>query len=454
MNVFSVQITAASLEALRALDKFDVDLQRQAAKKIAGRYVVPGLLTEEQIKLVEAAGYTVEVVADLTPLAAERKAEVAGVNRFVDERALGDLAERTIGGYMTAEEVESALVNLKKLYPSMVTVIPLPEQTWEKRRSSAVHVQAGTTPRRVGVLFTGSMHAREWGGADACIAFLAGLLNAYAGHTGFTLGAKKFTAAQVQSILETVDLFVFPDVNPDGKVYSQTKDVWWRKNRNPNKGLTPASVGVDLNRNFDLLWNSGIGTSSSTANEIYRGVVPFSEPEARNVRYLFDTYPNIRYYVDIHSYSGLILYPWGDDNNQTTDPKQNFHNPAYDGKRGVVGSGYAEFIPAAEQKTLVELAKRMNKSLKAVRGTAYSVQQSVGLYPTSGTVDDWVFSRHFLVPAKPIVYSFTIEFGAEFIPPYAEMRNIIKELNAAMTELCLAAARAEVAHEHELAVVA
>jgi murein tripeptide amidase MpaA len=97
-------------------------------------------------------------------------------------------------------------------------------------------------------------------------------------------------------------------------------------------------------------------------------------------------------------------------------------------------------MPAADQQRLVSLANRMNAALGAVRGTHYTVQQSVGLYPTSATSDDYGFSRHLVNPARRKVYPFTIEFGSEFIPPFAEMRQIIHELCAAMTEFCLAVA--------------
>jgi murein tripeptide amidase MpaA len=177
----------------------------------------------------------------------------------------------------------------------------------------------------------------------------------------------------------------------------------------------------------------------SPGSDTYKGAAPFSEPETRNVRYLLNRFPTIQYYLDIHSYSGLILYPWGDDDNQSSHLDQNFRNPAFDGQRGKPG-GYGEFMAGADQHRLVDLANHMSAALTAVRGTRYTVQQSVGLYPTSGTSDDYVFSRHLVDPRKRKVHPFTIEFGTEFIPPFAEMREIIAELCAAMTELCLAAA--------------
>lgn len=438
MSTFSVRIIANTPEELRALDSSDLDLQRRAARRTeVGQYVVTGIADEAQIQQLQAAGYHVEVVADLAATADERLMEMAETARAAEAFGMADVGARAGMGYMTAAEVEAALAHLSATHPGLVTRIRLPYRTWEGRVCHAVRLRAGVTTPRIGVLFTGSMHAREWGGADACITFLVSLINAYRTHAPLVLGGKTFTAAQIQTIVSRLNILVFPDVNPDGKNHSQAVSMWWRKNRNPNAGGDPVHPGVDLNRNFDFLWSSGIGTSAVAASEVYKGQAPFSEPETRNVRYLLDRFPTLQYYLDIHSYSGLILYPWGDDNNQSVDPNQNFRNPAFDGLRGTPG-GYAEFMPVPDQRRLVDLANRMNAALAAVRGTHYTVQQSVGLYPTSATSDDYAFSRHLVNPTKRKVYPFTIEFGNEFIPPFSEMRYIIQELCSAMTELCLA----------------
>jgi hypothetical protein len=60
----------------------------------------------------------------------------------------------------------------------------------------------------------------------------------------------------------------------------------------------------------------------------------------------------------------------------------------------------------------------------------------VGLYPTSATADDYAFNRHQVDSALQKVYGFTIEFGQQFVPPYAEMRKIMADVAAALTELC------------------
>lgn len=57
-------------------------------------------------------------------------------------------------------------------------------------------------------------------------------------------------------------------------------------------------------------------------------------------------YSQIRWFMDIHSAAGDILYAWGDDDDQTTTSTMNFQNSAYDGKRGVTGDTvYKEYIP-------------------------------------------------------------------------------------------------------------
>ncbi|HDR4766204.1 TPA: carboxypeptidase [Bacillus cereus] len=450
MKLYSVRIHSNSHEELKRLEKFDFDLQYRISKKTdVDYYEVPGILTNEQIEKVKQSGYQVEIIEDLNKVAEERKLEVSSVNRFnITNIALEEMDDTVLGGYMTADEVETALIRLSEQFPNLITLIELPNQTWEGRISRAVRLRAGTNSNRTGVLFTGSMHAREWGGSDICINFLRRLITSFQSNTQLTFGGKIYTSSEIRNFMEELDIFVFPDVNPDGKHYSQTTDpnsgtesnMWWRKNRNPNIATGGTHLGVDINRNFDYLWSSGIGTSSNPPSFIYKGTGPFSEPETRNVRYLFDTYPNIRYYIDIHSYGGLILYPWGDDENQGTDPNQNFRNSSFDQDRGKIGDmTYKEYMPVLDQNTLLNLANRMYDALHSVRGVSYTVMQSAKLYEPSGTSAtsiDYAYSRHIVDSGKSKIYAFTVEFGREFVPPYQEMLHIIDDVNAAMTEFC------------------
>jgi murein tripeptide amidase MpaA len=471
MTKFLVKIIASSYERLRDLENYHLDLKKRTARQENDHsFIITGILTDQQIEQLRSNDYTIEVLSDLYEVSRERKLEVSKANRFSKAKGAFNIRRGAeIGGYMNVDEIDTILINLSNDHRETVSLIDLPYRTWEGRLCKAVRVHvsnddginSNNNSDRIGVLITGSMHAREWGGSDICINFLVNLINAYVNNDTLVYGETTFPFQQIKTMLEKIDLFVFPDVNPDGKIYSQTNDdpnlppdeegIWWRKNRNPS--LVPNGdnqnfhlTGVDLNRNFDFLWNSGIGTVNSdgtTSSETYRGTTPFSEPETKNIKYLMDTYKNIKYYVDIHSYGEMILYSWGDDDNQIIDPDKNFQNSQYDRVRGIPKDfQYKEFISIEDENTMKNLANRMNYALERVRGRKYRIQQAVGLYPTSATSDDYAFSRHIVNGSNQKIYGFTIEFGKEetgFIPPFSEMQNVIKEISSALTALCMAA---------------
>ena len=137
-----------------------------------------------------------------------------------------------------------------------------------------------------------------------------------------------------------------------------------------------------------------------------------------------------------------MLYPWGDDDNQSTDPAMNFTNPAFDGKRGVHGKGYREFIEADDATWFATVGDAVRDSIAAVRGRSYTVQQGILLYPTSATVHDYAYSRHLVQAADRKVMGFTIETGREFQPPWAEAEQIIEEVQAGLVTLIRNAMRA------------
>jgi len=65
------------------------------------------------------------------------------------------------------------------------------------------------------------------------------------------------------------------------------------------------------------------------------------------------------------------------------------------------------------------------------------VKPAFNLYPTAGTAPDYAYSRHFVDPSKQRVTSYTLEWGTEFQPPYAEMQNIIQEITCGLLAFCL-----------------
>jgi len=351
--------------------------------------------------------------------------------------------------YLNVAEVESALtVATSAPYTGFTELITLPSLTWEGRQCHAIKIAGGSGPGRPGVYFLGGIHSREWGSADILINFVEQLEQAYQSNTGLTFGSRSFSAADIQAIVNTLDIVVFPQANPDGRNYSMTTDALWRKNRRteaPNSGSGDC-VGVDVNRNYDFLWNFPQYFSSASAIEdstnpcdyqLYDGPSAFSEPESLNAKWVFDNFPNVAFFVDLHSYGEDLLYSWGDDEDQSTDPTLNFRNPAWDGQRGVAGDAYKEYIPSDDLATALDLANTFQAGIEALRGTAYTVKPGFNLYPTAGTSDDYAYSRHFVDPSLQKVISYTLEWGTEFQPPYSEMQNIINEITCGLLAFCL-----------------
>ena len=350
--------------------------------------------------------------------------------------------------YLNVDEVESALaVASSAPYAGFTQLIALPNLTWEGRQCHAIKIGNGSGAGRPGIYFLGGVHAREWGSPDILINFVEQLEQAYLGGTGLTFGGKTFSTADIQTIVNTLDIFVFPQANPDGRNYSLNTEAFWRKNRRTAAPNSNACVGVDVNRNYDFLWDfpsffspaAPVSDSTNPCNyQVYHGPAAFSEPESSNAKWIFDTFGNIGFFVDLHSYGEDILYSWGDDDDQTTDPSMNFQNAAFNTQRGLVGDfAYKEYIPSFDQTTAIALANSFHDGIQAVRGKDYTVKPSVNLYPTAGTSDDYAYSRHFVDGGKGNVISYTLEWGQEFQPLYPEMQNVIQDITSGLLTFCL-----------------
>ena len=452
MALYHVAITGRDrrhLSALGAKLRVVVVGYRETPRGI----VVDAYLPEEKIGWVERQGYSVKRLEKNDGLARKRQAEGhKAVKQRLKRGRYGDVIWG--GGYLSADEVEAAIALGEKNHAAYVERIPLPNLTWEKRRCHAVRIGNGNGRNRPAVCFVGGVHGREWGSPDILVYFAMRLLRAYRDKTGIRLGSKLFTAAQIRQIVGHVDVVLFPQVNPDGRHFSMERHPMWRKNRRPApRGRGRNCIGVDLNRNFPFLWDFdkrfAPNTVESTRNpadyETYIGTRAASEPETRNVIWLLDRFPKIRYLIDLHSYGETLLYNWGSDENQSHDPRMNFRNPAYDGKRGLIhDEGYREHIAKGDQKIALAMGKNIASAIERVRGRKYKVAQSVGLYPTCASTDDYAYSRHLVNPRKGKIIAFTMEWGRSravtpFHPPYPEMRKVMREVTAGLLECCLRA---------------
>jgi len=351
--------------------------------------------------------------------------------------------------YLNTDEVEDVIISKSNDYSSLSKIIELPKTSVEGRKIHAIIIGKNKDNKLHDSIFlTGGMHAREWGTSDICVSFASDILEAYSLNTGLRYGNKYFNAEQIKKIVEKVNLIILPDVNPDGKAYSQSDPtrIIWRGNRHLED---PSCFGVDLNRNFDFLWdfrkffspNAKIRTSDDPCHpgQIYRGPSAFSEPETQNIKLLMDEYEGIGHHIDIHGVVGEFYHNWGDDENQSTDPEMSFTNSVYDGKRGVNESDeYGEYISKEDLNHVTNLSKTFQDAVYQANSNKYKVTQSFDLYCTSGASDDYSYSRHFRDHSKKIC-GFTIEFGVgeqSFQPSWDKMEKYIVEVSSGLAAFC------------------
>ena len=152
-----------------------------------------------------------------------------------------------------------------------------------------------------------------------------------------------------------------PLINPDGALFDIKGKTYkyWRKNRKIN----PGSIfkGVDLNRNYSYKWGTG-GSSSKPMSGTYRGTTPFSEPEIVSVKRFIEKHDNVKTMISFHTFSELILYPWGHTENSIKEKD--------------------------DHKVFELMAKKMSSWNK------YEPMQSSSLYVASGDTCDWAYGVH------------------------------------------------------------
>jgi carboxypeptidase T len=194
-------------------------------------------------------------------------------------------------------------------------------------------------------------------------------------------------------------------VNPDGHEHTRTTNRLWRKNRRRNPG---GSIGVDPNRNYGYMWGTlDISTSSRVpSDETYIGPRAFSEPEVRAVRDLVGR-ELFRGVLSYHSYSQLILFPWG----YTFEPVED----------------------EADRSEMSGLAEDMERLIREVHGETYTAQQSSQLYLTAGDTTDWTYGVYD-VPSFTIELRPTSALEGGFILPASQIEPTWQENRPAALE--------------------
>ncbi len=223
--------------------------------------------------------------------------------------------------YATVEETFSRMNTMATNYPDFTEIIDIGD-SWEKTTNAAngydMRVLKITNKNIVEtkpVLFISSaVHAREYSTAELTTRFAEYLLSHYA------------TDSDVKWMLDHQEVHLLLHNNPDGRKKAEAQvggNPGWRKNTN-QAYCAPASNsrGADLNRNYPFGWLGSTGECGDT----YSGASPQSEPEISSlVSYINTIYDDNRgtgvndvapddtpgVFIDVHSYSELILWPWG-----------------------------------------------------------------------------------------------------------------------------------------------
>ncbi|KAH7075244.1 hypothetical protein FB567DRAFT_186638 [Paraphoma chrysanthemicola] len=190
------------------------------------------------------------------------------------------------------------LTDLAAAYPQNSEVISA-GKSLEGRDIKGIHIWgSGGKGSKKGVIWHGTVHAREW---------ITTMVVEYAAYQLLT-SSDPTTAA----FKNTYDFYIFPIVNPDGFAYSQTTDRMWRKNRQS----TPQAscVGRDINRNWPSHWDQPAGASTSPCAQDYKGPSAGDGVETKALKAQLDSIAagkGVQLYMDIHSYSQLWMYPYG-----------------------------------------------------------------------------------------------------------------------------------------------
>ena len=283
--------------------------------------------------------------------------------------------------YRTIAQLDAAIETLVTTRPDLCTRVRLGDSI-ESRPIYALRLRAGGGSNRRGILIVGGMHARELMNPDAIIELAYDLAGAYATGTGVSYGGAEWSVLDVRVMMETLDIWMLPCANPDGRhhVMKAGGDWNWRMNRRDNPG-TPCD-GVDINRNCDFMWRV-VGPTTvcdpCSPTQGFVGRLPFSEPESQNIHTLCDAH-SIDVFVDVHSYSELVLFPSGARPDANNANRSKVHRSAIRLLSAPGSAGHREYMLPADQSRYQTVSARVRDAIGAVRGSGYVLKTIYEVY--------------------------------------------------------------------------
>ncbi len=330
---------------------------------------------ENEFSKLKNLGMNFEILIDdwlkyYTERLSERKNFAVDKNQLAIKNGIAKFNLGSMGGFYTLEEVYNKLDSMNLEYPNLITKKDSIGKTVEGRPIYFVKISdnPNSDEDEPEVLYNALIHAREPQAMMTLIYFMYYLLENYE------------TDASVKYLVDNRELYFIPVINVDG--YLHNAEIapqgggLWRKNRKLNPDN---SFGVDLNRNFgpQEYWNAPNDGSSTVPQDItYRGTAPFSEPETQTIKN-FLAERNFVNCLNYHTYSNLLIYPYGAKESETPD-----------------------------SLTFREFARDMTKYNNYTYGTDL---QTVG-YATRGNSDDFMYDGDTLSHGK--IFAMTPEVGS------------------------------------------
>lgn len=376
-------LTAVALSAVAAVSASS-PAGAGAAPDPAAEYEVLDVRTVAQRNTIQRTGAAIDSIEHSIAHITATGAEVNKLRKlgFTVEAPLTTMAfPPADAAYHDYAETIAEINAVVAAYPAIASKRVL-GKSYEGRDIVAVKISdnVGTDESEPEVLYDANHHAREHLTAEQALYLLGQFTKTYA------------TDTRVKNIVDTREIWIIPMVNPDGVEYDIATGSYrsWRKNRQPNSGSS--NVGTDLNRNYGYNWGCCGGSSGTTSSATYRGPSAFSSPETKVIRDFVNSrvvggVQQIKAAIDFHSYSKLVLWPYGHTTANT-----------------------ATGMNADQANTFATLGRQM----AATNG--YTPQQSSDLYITDGDSLDWLWGVH-------KIFAFTFELypgsasGGGFYPP-------------------------------------
>ena len=274
--------------------------------------------------------------------------------------------------YKNPAEVESFLKDMHARYPDLTKLVSIGKSI-EGRDIWAIKISdnPNTDETEPAILFNSMHHAREVMTPEISMDIVEYLLTRYEGET------------KVRHWVDSNEIWVIPMLNVDGNNRVWDGNSMWRKN-------VRGGYGVDVNRNYPYKWGACNGSSGSRWSQTYRGESAGSEPETQA---LMNLVASVRPVFDIsyHSYSELVLYPFGCRGEKT-----------------------------ATHAVIAGIGNRIGSILDYRPGTPWEI-----LYGVDGGDVDWMYDQHQVIP-------YVIELNSSregFQPRYDQWRDKTVEKN-------------------------